>query len=250
MVKTLQETMTLRTSDCDLNGVWRLSAVMTEMQDIATRHSELMGCGREALMAENLAWVVSGCRIDMDRYPRIGESLSVETFHMPARHRFFPRFFVFTGADGRPVGRASTLWLLMDLETRRSVPGTQVAERMPDNRDLTAPLPWPGGVSRMEGEPEHLACVPRYADLDTNGHVNNTRYADWLCNALGTARMKAGQIETLTLQYRAEIREDQPLDLQTVVKGETFRFSVCRGDQVFFEAEGRLSPRHDQEKHA
>jgi len=241
-VKSLRDQITLRTCDCDVSGLWRPSAIMTEMQEIATRHSDAIGCGRRVLLKENLAWVVARCHIEMDRYPAVGETLNIETFHMPCRHRFFPRYFTFTGADGQPVGKAATLWLLMDLESRQSVAGTEVARRMPDNRDLVPPLPLPSSVPSLSGEPERGQILPQYADLDLNGHVNNTRYADWLCNALGTDVMKKHRITSLTLQYNAEVLPEQPVHLETVRSGNAFWFTIRHGEQLCFEAGGTLSP--------
>ena len=241
-MKSLRDQITLRTCDCDVSGLWRLSAVMTEMQEIATRHSEAIGCGRLALLKERLAWVVARCHIEMNRYPALGESVCIETFHMPCRHRFFPRFFTFTGADGQPIGKAATLWLLMDLETRQSVAGTQVAQRMPDNHDMIPPLPLPGSVSPLSGEAEKSQVLPQCADLDLNGHVNNTRYADWLCNALGASVMKAHRISSLTMQYNAEVLPDSPVQLQTVRSDNAFWFTIRHGEQLCFEAGGTLSP--------
>ena len=47
MMNTYDETITIRSRDCDLKGTWRLSAVMEAMQAAAGAHSLLLGCGRE-----------------------------------------------------------------------------------------------------------------------------------------------------------------------------------------------------------
>ena len=60
---------TLRISECDVNSLWRLGAMMTEMQETAGDHSDAIGCGRAALMKEGLAWVVARMEILMTRYP-------------------------------------------------------------------------------------------------------------------------------------------------------------------------------------
>ena len=52
-----------------------------------------------------------------------------------------------------------------------------------------------------------------YTDLDPNGHVNNTKYADWLCNALGIDCMAAHQLGSLTIHFNSEVRPGQPLSL-------------------------------------
>ena len=41
----------------------------------------------------------------------MGETVSIETFPMPLRRWFFPRYFVFRDAAGEALGAASTLWV-------------------------------------------------------------------------------------------------------------------------------------------
>ena len=45
-------------------------------------------------------------------------------------------------------------------------------------------------VNKPQGEEFVTQYRPVYTDLDVNGHMNNTRYADLLCNALGIDLMK------------------------------------------------------------
>ena len=185
MMNTYDETFTLRPRDCDLNDKWRPSAILETMQDVAGTHSLLLGCGREELLKNNIIWVLSRSELHMDRYPKSGEQITVHTFPTPTRICFFPRYYIFTDARGEMVGKAGTLWLLLDLTTRRMLPPGDVGKLIPDNKDLSVPMNLPATVGNLQGEEFVSEHHPVYTDLDVNGHVNNTRYADWLCNALG-----------------------------------------------------------------
>ena len=96
MMKTYEEAFRLTTRDCDMNGTWRVSAILEAMQEAAGMHSMLLGCGRDDLLKNNMVWVLSRCELRMDRYPRIGEKVNVSTFPMPTRICFFPRYYIFT----------------------------------------------------------------------------------------------------------------------------------------------------------
>ena len=51
-----------------------------------------------------------------------------------------------------------------------------------------------------------------YSDTDINGHVNNTRYADFACDAVGMPR--PGQfLSELRLGYLAECRIGEVLEI-------------------------------------
>ena len=212
-MKSLEKNISLRISECDFCNTWRPGAILTELQEIAGAHSAALGNGREELLHSGLAWVVSRLELRMERYPVSGETVSLETFHRPHRHRFFPRFFILRDEAGRSIGRASSLWLLMDLETRQSVNADRLVSAMPDNSDLPEPLPLPGSIRSLSAPEKVIPWQALYTDLDPNGHVNNTKYADWLCNALGIDCMAAHQLSSLTIHFNSEVRPGQPLSL-------------------------------------
>ena len=243
MMKTYEEQIRMLTRDCDVNGQWRISAILEAMQEAAGAHSFLLGCGRDELLKNNMVWVLSRTELRMNRYPRIGETVTLSTFPMPTRICFFPRYYLLLDKNGELIGKAGTLWLLMDTETRRMLPPGEVGRLIPDNRDLTVPMNLPATVGQLQGEEFVSEHLPVYTDLDVNGHVNNTRYADWLCNALGTETMMRFEPETVILNYNHEILPDQRVTLHRVMKDEQFRLTGYVDDSIAFDIGGSLRTR-------
>jgi acyl-ACP thioesterase len=240
MMKTYDESFTILTRDCDMKGTWRLSAVLEAMQEAAGSHSLLLGCGREDLLKKNAVWVLSRSEIHMNRYPRAGEKITVHTFPMPTRICFFPRYYIFTDDQGETVGKAGTLWLLLDTITRKMLPPGDVARLIPDNRDLAVPMKLPATVGNLQGEEFVTEYTPVYTDLDVNGHVNNARYADWLCNTLGIEQMKNYEPETVIFNYNHEILPGQKIILHRIQKDMQYRLAGYLGETVAFEIGGIL----------
>ena len=243
MMNTYDETFTLRPRDCDLNDKWRPSAILETMQDVAGTHSLLLGCGREELVKKNIIWVLSRSELHMDRYPESGEQITVHTFPTPTRICFFPRYYIFTDARGEMVGKAGTLWLLLDLTTRRMLPPGDVGKLIPDNKDLSVPMNLPATVGNLQGEEFVSEYRPVYTDLDVNGHVNNTRYADWLCNALGIDMMTEYEPERIILNYNHEVLPGHVVTLRRILKGNEYRLSGIVNDSTAFEIGGSLRKR-------
>ena len=242
MMKTYTETFTLQTRDCDLKGTWRLSAILEAMQEAAGTHSMLLGCGRDELLKKNIVWVLSRSELHMSRYPRAGEKITLHTFPMPNRICFFPRYYIFTDARGEMIGKAGTLWLLLDLETRKMLPPGDIARLIPDNRDLAVPMNLPATVGNLQGEEFVSEYMPVYTDLDVNGHVNNTRYADWLCNALGIGLMSENDPETVIFNYNHEILPEHKIRLRRIMCGQQYRLTGFVEDSIAFEIGGVLRP--------
>ena len=174
----------------------------------------------------------------------MGSRLSIETFPMPLRRWFFPRYFVFRDEEGAQVGAAGTLWVLFDLEKRCMVAPGDVAGAIPDNSDLTPPLGVPGPVPRLTtGGTLESARTPVYSELDVNGHVNNARYADWLCDALGLEIMREYRVKTMRLSYAAEIRPGQAMELRLTRDGLAYHLTGSHEGKTHFEIGGELAGR-------
>lgn len=242
--KTYCEKTLLLSRDCDLGGLWRPSAILTAMQETAGMHSHILGCGRETLVQKGVVWVLTRCEVQMEKEARMGSRLSIETFPMPLRRWFFPRYFVFRDEEGAQVGAAGTLWVLFDLEKRCMVAPGDVAGAIPDNSDLTPPLGVPGPVPRLTtGGTLESARTPVYSELDVNGHVNNARYADWLCDALGLEIMREYRVKTMRLSYAAEIRPGQAMELRLTRDGLAYHLTGSHEGKTHFEIGGELEKR-------
>ena len=242
-MKSYQESILLRTCDCDVNGQWRPSAMLTAMQEISGTHCAMLGCGRDDLLKRGVVWILARTEVQMSRYPNLGETVTVQTFHRPVRLRFFPRYYIFRDAAGEVIGQAGTLWLLMDIHTRQTIPAGDIAALMPDNSDLPAPMALPTSVKQLQGVETVSYYDPVYTDLDVNGHVNNTKYADWLCNALGVETMTKYAPQRMILSYNAEVLPSQRMELHLIRQGLEYRLAGYHGEKLAFEIGGQLMER-------
>ena len=230
-----EESREIRTTDCDFMGRWRFSAMMEEMQEAAGIHSARLSCGRAELLKKNIAWVLVRSEIRVERYPTVGERVTVRTFHGKTRHAFYPRYYVVTDADGKEIAVSSSLWVLMDLKTRETVSGEKIGIQLPDNTDAKPPMPFPASIRPIEGETRESEYLARYTDLDVNEHVNNTRYADWMCNELGTETLRKAEISRMIIDYNEEVRPGQPVAFR-MVRAENQAWLTGRiGDRQAFE---------------
>ena len=243
MMKTYEEKLQLQTRDCDMNGIWRISAILETMQETAGTHSLMLGCGRDELLRKDMVWVLSRCELQMERYPAIGETVTVTTFPMPTRICFFPRYYIFLDGQGDMIGKAGTLWLLMDTKTRRMLPPGDVGRLIPDNRDLTVPMNLPATVGQLQGDEFVSEYRPVFTDMDVNGHVNNTRYADWLCNTLGIGMMTKYELSSVILNYHREVLPEHCLQIHRVVKDRQYRLTGYVNDAIAFDIGGTLRER-------
>lgn len=240
MLKTYTQEFRIASYQTDLTARIKPSAILEIMQEMAGAHAEMLNVGRSRLDPMNLAWVLTRVEVRMERYPRSGEMIQAETFPMPNRRVFFPRYFIFRDSEGKQIGCAGSMWVVLDITTRKMANDAEIVASMPDNSDLNAPMGMPATVEEIAAASQESLRIPVYTDLDVNGHVNNTRYLDWCCNALGIDVMRTHEMRRFAVNYNQEILPGQ--EVRTVLRhdGSAFSFSGFEGDIRHFDVGGTL----------
>ena len=194
----------------------RPSALLGYLQEAATLAAESRGFGREVLLEKHGAfWMLARMWYRLDRPLRWGEELTIHTWHRGGKGASMYRDFDLY-VDGKPVGEAVSLWVLVRLEDRKmlrlsqipELEGTSGGER---NKDIQ--------LSKLR-LPEEMDLAERrmmhYSDTDINAHVNNTRYADFACDAIRADLLPEDVfVAGMQLGYHAECRPGEVIDLYT-----------------------------------
>ncbi len=241
MQKTFQERFTVRGGDCDMFRRMRMDALFMAMQEGGERHAKTLSAGHDAMLARGLFFVLSRVHLHISRMPQCGDAVIHTTWPGNANKFFCPRFHTFTLEDGTPLLTAGALWVLLDTENRRIVSPVKANLGFPDNSDIPDPIALPARLQKPGEHPSLLLRTPAFSEFDINGHVNNTKYAAWLCDALGRETLEAHAICDLTVSYEKEIRTQEPLTLALAREDSAFTFQVLSSDgQSRFFAFGTL----------
>lgn len=194
------------------------SMILYLAQVMGGRHSELLHVDYDTLASRQLFWAVTRHRVQVTRLPLRGETIRVETWPLPATHAAFPRSVVAYDAQGNEVFRCMTLWVLMDSNTRRMItPGKSGIIVAGTHRAGELPAPT-GLIPRPLGTV--VTRTVRFSDLDRNGHMNNTRYMDWIDDLYSSAFHQTHALREFTACYLAEAREGDTLDMHYEVVEE------------------------------
>lgn len=241
MNKTHTESFVVRATDCDVNKRMRPAALFVAMQEGGERHAYALDLGYDAMMARGLFFVLARIHVHFDRAPRCGETVIHRTWPGQCNRFFCPRYHVFTLEDGTPLASAGALWVLLDANARKIVSPKIIESLFPDTRDIPAPIELPTRLPHMDDASFTFTRSPAYSDYDINGHVNNTRYIGYLCDALGNSVLREHCIGDLVAGYEKEIREDHPLNMSLSLSEERFTFLVASaGGEKHFVAGGTL----------
>ena len=232
----------------DRYGRMKPSSILYIAQEMGGRHSALMSLDYDTLASRRLFWAVTRHRVQITRMPMAGQTIRVETWPLPTTRAAFPRSVIAYDAQGNELFRCITLWVLMDLDTRKMiVPGKSgiiVAGTLRGNE-----LPAPGGLIPLPLGAQKTRTVA-FTDLDRNGHMNNTRCMDWIADLLPSRFHQSHSITDFTVCYLAEAREQQELRLNWEMTDGTLQVDASTGEgedahrvfsaKLFFESSGVL----------
>ena len=164
---------------CDLNGKATLSMLGNFMLKAAATHANDRGFGYDAMMAIEKAWVLSRLNVQINKYPTIYETISVQTWIEDVSKIFTQRCFALINEGGEEIGYGRSVWAAIDIKTRRAVNLAEMDNSILDHieTERQIPLKKMGKIANTTSEPVYL-YTPKYSDIDINRHFNSIKYIE------------------------------------------------------------------------
>lgn len=194
--KAFTDRLRVRSYEVGQSGTIGLGTALRYCEALATDASASVGFTRSWYETHHAAWVVREMTILLGVLPRIGEELGLATWVANFRRVQAQReYAIWQRATGRMVARASARWAYCDADRGQLI-------RIPDA--ILETMQSPGGASMREyrdrqfygsevgtGGPATIFLQAREYEADTQQHVNNCVYADWLTEAFTQATKNA-----------------------------------------------------------
>lgn len=166
----------VRYSEVDSNGKLTWLALMDYFQDCSVFHSEKENLSVEYLKENHIAWVLSSWQICVNRMPHLAEKIVTQTWAYGLKGFYGYRNFAMNDEQGERLAYANSVWVLMDTQSGRPV---RIPQIMVDRYGLEPQLPMECSERKIvlpeEYEEQESFIVPQYF-IDTNRHMNNSRY--------------------------------------------------------------------------
>jgi acyl-ACP thioesterase len=216
------EKLKVRFADIDTSDTLTIGATFDYFQEAAISHAEILGVGRDAMKTTGRVWILSRLSVFMERRPRFGEPVTVRSWPRGPNRLFAVRDYDIRDASDTPVVRGRSAWLILDIEKRRPLRPQEACESLPKNEGIDS-LPGPNPGNEV---PPSLAAVfadsppapvmkrrVAYSDIDYNGHMNNTRYVQWMQDAMENSVLENARQIRVDINYLAEAHSGDMLEL-------------------------------------
>jgi acyl-ACP thioesterase len=189
----------------DFKGNMKLSSLFTYFQDIADLHSENLKMGRKVLYEQyGVIWVLVRMRVDIIKYPKWKDIITVETWPQEPGRIGFDRDFLIKDSEGNILVKSVSTWVVIDIESRKLRKTKSVFTGYPpviEERAIDCKL----GNLKAKGELEMAyKRTVRYSDIDVNGHLNNAKYLDFIMDSFTLEEHKGFDVKSIEMSYSNE----------------------------------------------
>ncbi len=212
---------------------WRLkpAAFMDLAQEAANLHATRLGFGYDEMIESKSAWVLSRMRVVFEDTPKWREEVSLMTWHKGLDRLFFLRDFLMTDKEGNPKIKATTSWLVINLQTRRLVRDPKLLDEGTICSDNVLENPADKVVMPKDAEPQLIVeHVVGYSDLDMNGHANNARYMQWAMDAVNYEISSVKPVKEFTINFNHEVKPQETVSIyKSIVEAEDGRHVYVEG---------------------
>lgn len=199
------------------------------LEDTAIAHSQAVGQGIEQLKEKKQAWILNRWQLQMDLYPVLGETVTIETWSAGFERFYGSRDFLIKDSEERIIGRATSLWIFYNSERKRPLripPEFEEAYGVNSKRALEASVLESEESTPIE-EREQTFSVRR-SDIDTNGHVNIVNYLEWMLEAVPEEVYSNKRLAALEIVYRKAATYGTDIYSKCIALNSTEDHIICR----------------------
>ena len=202
---TYQMKMKIPFDMADMNGHIKLPDVILLSLQVSGMQSIELGVSDKTILEDyNLVWIITDYDIEVARLPHFAEEITIETEALSYNRLFCYRRFTIYDEAGQELIHMMATFVLMDRDSRK-VHAVEPEIVAPYQSDFDKKLIRGPKYESLE-EPFSKDYHVRFYDLDMNGHVNNSKYLDWIFEVMGADFLTQYIPKKINLKYVKEVR--------------------------------------------
>ena len=236
MAKTFEYSMKIPFDMSDVNGYIKIpQLILLSLQVSGMQSIELGMSDMYILENYNLVWIITDYNMKTERLPVFDEKITIETYAKSHNRLFCYRAFNIKDEAGNTIIEMVATFVLMDRDTRKVHPVMSEITDAFDSEFSKTMLRGPR-FKELEGGVEQEYRV-RFYDLDMNGHVNNSKYLDWVFEVMGADFLTQHVPKKVHLKYVKEVLAGGLITSQYEQDGLKTQHQITSDGQINAQAE-------------
>lgn len=233
--------------DGDCFGYVQPATVLRYAQQIAGEHAIALGLTDALYAKTHTAYVLVKQAMHFDRVPHVDEHLTLITKPEALKRAVNKRITQVLDAQGRQAALVDSRWVLIDTDRR------QILRKHPEefaSAHWAAEVPQELPMKMQKVPLDQCAQIglytATYSQCDMNGHMNNARYMDVVCDALPPDVLEQNFVRDFLIYYHKEVPRGGSFVLYSATPDPLrWYFAGLQDGKCCFEAEMQLCPKAD-----
>ncbi len=207
MTKYFEKEYELRYFEMNKFGVASPTTILTLLEETAAEHCLSIGVSLYDLEKQRIGWVLISGAIEMIRYPKYKEKITIKTWLSKYSIVKGYRENIIYDEKKNIIGKAKGLWLFYDITRRRPIPISEVFLNTWSFIDETSvDLNIDEKIVPVQNELPKVSFNVFKLDIDGNNHVNNIRYLHWLIESLPEELLDNYYLKSINGRFVAEAK--------------------------------------------
>ncbi len=209
-----------------------VTSLFNFMLEAAWSHAQVMEWGYDHLKSNHMFWVLSRVYFEIEQFPTWQDQITLNTWSAGTDGMYAYREFILENEKKEVILRASTAWLILNLETKKIF-------RLRDFRDTFPKLENQNACrnpKRIKPQ-EHSAALNYqpvlFSELDVNKHFNSVKALERVLDQFGIEFLNQFELSTIEINYLKEGLAGDSLAVDTTQLDEN-----CYSTTIVRESDG------------
>jgi len=235
MDMTFSKVYPLTTGESDRYDRLSPVAIMDISQDIAGKHADDLHIGFKDVFPKGIIWIVARVKYEVVEYPECTDDVVVNTWPKTPSRVDMDREIEFTSVDGKKqLIKVIQKWVLWNYKENKMLMQSELGLQGDFKQDcLFTDRFRPLASFKLENKV--YSFVVKASQIDHNMHMNNTKYAEEILNAL---KLKEDEvIKTFEINYIKQCMLDDTLDVYADKQDKDIKVEIVNNGEVVCRAQ-------------
>lgn len=225
-------------SQADKNKNVTLKEILAFTSDSAVEDFHQRGITFDRLCQNNMAILVSRVSLHFHKMIKADDVVQLKTWEESAKGMLFMRRYEIQNENGEKLVSGVSGWIGVNLSNRRLMRATDFTMRPLPTITTECDCIECGKIHHPENMQKLSTRQIHYSDIDGNGHVNNSRYAELVMDSI-SQDLQSRDIKDFRINYVQEAVLDSVIDIYGSFDeaSQTYIIIGKTGNIVNFEAE-------------
>lgn len=237
MPKVFTTTHTIQYYEADAKQQVTLPMLINVSLEASTQQAAALNIGEVEVHAQGLGWIILESALNIQTLPVVHDVVTVKTWVEEANSFFSVRHFEVLKGEQLMV-EIKMLFALLNMTSRKltRIPESFIEALEPNAvkrvKRLADNTMWGADDQWVDAQ----TYAVRYNDIDTNLHVNNSRYYEWVTDVLGVGFLATQEPHEVVVRFEHEVGRTDVVTSKYQKTDMTTQHQIWTGDTLAAQA--------------